>query len=1109
MKNYRLLALIMVGLLFTPFVKALADDGDTEEDGATYVFTIGDSTMSSYDESTTDRRGWGMMFQQFFDESLAKVQNYGHSGTSSKSFYNDDWTNTVKKQVRAGDYVLIQFAHNDENTDGMDGDSVIAAGYSSETYEAKGTTPTIFKEYLSKYIADVRAIGAKPILVSPICRKYFSSGSITRVGRHDLGDSFSILKDGKITTENKLDEEDHSMDYPYAMKEVADSLDVPFIDITTISKEMFEDYGIDQCTAQLFADGDNTHLQALGATLIAQKVANALVSEGIMAGDTIKQDASLLINPSSVDYGQIYVGKSVVKEVSVMGYGLDSSNSSLSISATDGFVISTDKESYSNTLTLTITDEGEVDYTIIYVKAQPTEGGEITGTLTFSYGEESSETVSLSCEGVSLAAGDDVLLTWPLTSNTKDAYTLTGNAEAVPESWSKMEVQSYSSNSLTWPDDTPDDVTSSSYQRNQLSGQTTSGSWPGGEIDEVVGRFIDFGIKAKESTTLYIDSIGMYVGAAGGSGMACRIVSLVEHSSGTRDSSVIAEYTSMESGTMYAVSSQPVIIMEAGDSMIVRLFPWYKSEATSKYFCLSNVTIHGVSVSTDENGGGEEEEVEIPDGNEIILNWALSTDTAYTLKEIKGEETITEDVEATAIGQNLSSLEGIGQKNPGSSNGGWTWEDGINASTQYVQCYQIAESNGLWPANDAMTSTRYAEYGISAIDSTTLYIDSIGLYVGGYGGDFAKCQISYIVKDSVGEQKSSVDIVTDKALTKNTMSPVSYSKTITLAAGDSLLVRVYPWASSEQTSAKYFAISGVTIHGVVVATEEEENEEENTGNEEEEIVKGDSLIFLNWELAEKTDYTLKEYTLDEDGTETLIEDVQASAIGVNLSGLTSADYKYPSTTNTSGETGWDWEDNSNLSTQKVQLYNIEDETWPGNDSLTSTRYAEYGISATDTTKLYIDSIGLYVGGYGTGNIMCQICYFVKDSTGVKNTTVILESKQLTQNTMTPISYTKTITLEAGDTLLVRVYPWNKSSLSMSSKYLAVYDVTLTGWVTPSNNGSGDTTGISTQSENTGVAVKEMYYDLSGARISSKPQRGIYILKEVYGDGSVKVSKIAR
>lgn len=287
------------------------------------VHTIGDSTMADYNESTTDQRGWGQMFQQFFDETIT-VNNRGKSGASSKSFYKESayWP-SVKKQIAEGDYVIIQFAHNDEKTGGMDGDSV-RAKTGDMTVDYRGTTPQgTYKEFLRRYGRRDPGFGATPILVSSMCRKYFSGNTIRRNGRHDLGDSFSILNDdGTISTGNKIPESDRSMDYSYAMKQVAEEMNVPYIDLTTKSAELFISYGEAACTELLFKENDNTHPIALGATLMARIVAQEMAAQGILA-DHILQNADLLVNPTSLDFGRAYTGQQLVREISVSGFDLD------------------------------------------------------------------------------------------------------------------------------------------------------------------------------------------------------------------------------------------------------------------------------------------------------------------------------------------------------------------------------------------------------------------------------------------------------------------------------------------------------------------------------------------------------------------------------------------------------------------------------------------------------------------------------------------------------------------------------------------------------------------------------------------------------------------
>lgn len=127
------------------------------------VHTIGDSTMANYDENATVTRGWGMYLGLFLDGW--EVNNRGKGGADTRGFYEGAayWA-TVKQQMTAGDYVIIQFGHNDEKNGGMDGVALkqyyIDKGdeTTAATVDTRGTVPsTTYKEYLRKYVEDARA----------------------------------------------------------------------------------------------------------------------------------------------------------------------------------------------------------------------------------------------------------------------------------------------------------------------------------------------------------------------------------------------------------------------------------------------------------------------------------------------------------------------------------------------------------------------------------------------------------------------------------------------------------------------------------------------------------------------------------------------------------------------------------------------------------------------------------------------------------------------------------------------------------------------------------------------------------------------------------------
>ena len=217
------------------------------------VHTIGDSTMSDYKPAATPKRGWGMYLQAFFYPDSVQVNNRGKSGASTRTFYETEnlWP-SVKKQMASGDYLIIQFAHNDEKCKGEDvyeQNAKLRAEGKDTLTDMRGTEPnTTYKEYLRTYIREARTMGVTPILMSPICRVYFKDGKINDEGRH-------VLSPEK--------------DYPKAMREVAEEMNVPFLDMTAKSLEMYETRGKDYCTEYYFNCGDKTHTGQLGGMVNA------------------------------------------------------------------------------------------------------------------------------------------------------------------------------------------------------------------------------------------------------------------------------------------------------------------------------------------------------------------------------------------------------------------------------------------------------------------------------------------------------------------------------------------------------------------------------------------------------------------------------------------------------------------------------------------------------------------------------------------------------------------------------------------------------------------------------------------------------------------------
>lgn len=558
------------------------------------VHTIGDSTMATYSESTTVTRGWGQMFQQFFTDAVT-VNNRAKSGASSKSFYEEAaYWESVKKQIQPGDYVLIQFAHNDEKNDGMDGDEV-KAYYESIGDQAKadatdyrGTTASgTYKEYLRRYVEETRALGATPVLVGAICRKYFTGSTIRRNGRHDLGDDFSLLTASGIKEGNKVGEDDHTYDYPYQMRLVADEMGVSYIDLTTATKELYESYG-DAKANELLFDGDgSTHTSAMGATLIARLCAQLLQKQGILT-EYINLTSDLSVNPSKADLGEAYKGQTVVKEFQISGFDLQPAEGNVTITASKGLQVSADGESYSGSISMSY-KEGNMIGTF-YARCEFAEEGPINEEITVTSGDK---TITIAVTGTSivLEGGVPVQAYWRLEKD--DECEVTGPMNTLGQSYSGMTLQKYSApnTNTTWPEWTGFDA-SRKTQRNVIEGE----SWPAGEIDEVSTRYIEFAVQPAKGTTLKVDSMSMFVCGCGGNGMCCKIYYSKEENFANPVN--IFEMKSMPANNMQYVCSMPVLSVNEGETLRIRVYPWYNNAATGKTICLSDVTIHGIAVDS-------------------------------------------------------------------------------------------------------------------------------------------------------------------------------------------------------------------------------------------------------------------------------------------------------------------------------------------------------------------------------------------------------------------------------------------------------------------------------------------------------------------------------
>jgi lysophospholipase L1-like esterase len=204
------------------------------------VWLIGDSTMSKKEVKAYPETGWGMPFSYFFDSSV-EVDNRAKNGRSTKSFMAEGLWQPVIENMGEGDYVFIQFGHNDEGKEKV----------------GRYTTPDEFKSNLVRYVKDARAKNAIPVLITPVARRTFDDK-------------------GQV-------QESHAV-YADAVREVAKQLNVPLIDLDEKSKTLLQEFGPDNSKWLFnhlepkehpnYPEGkqDNTHFSELGARKIAEIV---------------------------------------------------------------------------------------------------------------------------------------------------------------------------------------------------------------------------------------------------------------------------------------------------------------------------------------------------------------------------------------------------------------------------------------------------------------------------------------------------------------------------------------------------------------------------------------------------------------------------------------------------------------------------------------------------------------------------------------------------------------------------------------------------------------------------------------------------------------------
>lgn len=231
------------------------------------VYLIGDSTMSVKETRNYPETGWGMPFVLFFDETVT-VDNRAQNGRSTKSFVAENRWQPVAGALKEGDYVFIQFGHNDE-----------VPTKRSYTPEAD------YKNYLIRFITETRARKATPVLLTPVARRKFdATGQVE--GTHNV--------------------------YSEIVRVTAREQQVPLIDLDRESQALLQQYGVEN-SRLLFnqlqpgehpnypaGKEDNTHFNELGARKMAQLVlADIRALKLDLASRIVQRAAAKTVDPQA------------------------------------------------------------------------------------------------------------------------------------------------------------------------------------------------------------------------------------------------------------------------------------------------------------------------------------------------------------------------------------------------------------------------------------------------------------------------------------------------------------------------------------------------------------------------------------------------------------------------------------------------------------------------------------------------------------------------------------------------------------------------------------------------------------------------------------------
>lgn len=212
--------------------------GDSTMANKVLFKTVKDSVTGEEIEEAFPERGWGMVLPEYFTHDII-IKNYAKNGRSTRSFIEEGLWDSIKTNITKGDYLIIQFGHNDASEHKVD----------------RYTPPADYKQNLIQFVDVAQAKGAYPILCTPVVRRFFDENDMI-INTHGV--------------------------YPDIVREVAKEKKIPLVDLEEFTCEWINEAGIENSVqffmhippgaSKLYPEGleDNTHFVGAGAHMVAE-----------------------------------------------------------------------------------------------------------------------------------------------------------------------------------------------------------------------------------------------------------------------------------------------------------------------------------------------------------------------------------------------------------------------------------------------------------------------------------------------------------------------------------------------------------------------------------------------------------------------------------------------------------------------------------------------------------------------------------------------------------------------------------------------------------------------------------------------------------------------